>query len=90
MSGGAGVKKLKCRTHGKAPWRFTIVCLNCQRVYQARLEGEPFEPLVEGVDSAPEVCLCGSTLGPPQGSARAICSKCYIERATPTLKESRN
>jgi hypothetical protein len=73
------VKNLKCATHGKSPWRFTIVCIKCERVYQVAVK-QPFEPICPGAPSAPEVCECGSRLPGKTGSARAICTRCFIAR----------
>ena len=73
------MKLLRCRTHGKAPWRLTIVCATCGRVYQAVPEGQTFEPICAEAVRASEFCVCGDRL--PNGSARAICTACFKERA---------
>jgi hypothetical protein len=72
--------KLKCSLHGSAPWRFTIVCSKCERAYQAVLEGTPFEPVCSGAKRAPIVCECGSRLPGKEGTARAICTRCFLKR----------
>ena len=71
---------LQCGTHGKGEWLLTIVCKDWGRVYQAVKEGDDFEPICEGAVRSPEVCACGSRLPPPDGSARAICTRCFMDR----------
>jgi hypothetical protein len=75
-------RKLRCAAHGKRPWRLTIICKDCSRVYQAVMEGDDFEPLCVGAVPAPEVCACGSTLPGEQGSARPICTPCFVLRVS--------
>ena len=72
--------KLRCATHGKSEWKFTMVCSACGTVYQAVREGTEFEPICPGAVRAPEVCVCGSTLAGKKGSALAICTECFLKR----------
>lgn len=72
--------KLTCSNHGREKWRFTIICVGCKRVYQAVREGEPFVPVCHGAVRSPERCVCGLRLPGKGGSARPICTPCFIER----------
>lgn len=77
------MKKLdiRCATHGWLPWKLTIVCTACGAVYQAVTEDtEPFKPVCPGAVAAPEFCTCGLRLPGKDGSAKAICTACFIQR----------
>lgn len=81
------VKTLHCATHGDEPWKFTLVCKKCKRVFQARVEGVEYEPVHPKAVEAPRLCLCGADL--VHDTARAICTSCFIERvdlATQTVQ----
>jgi hypothetical protein len=81
---------VKCGSHGEQPWRYTIICIGCDRVYQVmhvqRKDGrvEHFDPLCATAKDAPMVCECGGRLsgGAPQShhTARMICSSCFVKR----------
>ncbi len=78
---------MKCGPHGKSKWLLTVMCMACKRVYQAHLEGTEFKPIIPEAKPAPQVCECGAqlaALGPPpadQGTAIAICTECFKDRA---------
>ena len=64
---------IRCRRHGAHPWRRTIVCTTCGRVFQVLH--------ASAAHFAPEVCPCGVQLLPRQHvasySAAPICTPCF-------------
>lgn len=64
---------IRCRSHGEQPWRRTIVCTACGRVFQVLH--------ASAAHFAPEVCLCGVQLLPglrvARYSAAPICTLCF-------------
>jgi hypothetical protein len=81
----AMLRMLKCGKHGPRPWRGTVVCNECERVYTTHDSALP--------SHAPEVCACEAVLMPMKGplplaetfSARVCCAECYRERAHEAL-----
>lgn len=74
-------RMLDCGEHGKSEWKGTVVCEDCEAVWQAMDEDAP--------RYAPAVCTCGAQLMPdplkPKGadetwSARPICTSCFERR----------
>lgn len=70
---------MKCQTHGKVPWRGTVVCEKCTTPY--RLD-DPTSPRYIDGRNAP--CQCGAKLTPsgPEDkrddfSARLCCQQCW-------------
>lgn len=77
------MRQLYCDTHGPTPWELTIMCMKCERVYQAVRAGEEFKPICDGAKAAPEHCECGARLPigvAGGGTARAICTSCFKAR----------
>lgn len=62
-----------CDSHGERPWHGTVVCDDCNRLYQTL---DPERP-----DFAPGVCHCGKPLLPSADeahfTARICCADCY-------------
>jgi len=64
-------RKLECDLHGRGPWQGEVICTACGAVW--KLEGDTHVP-------PPELgthCTCGANLVGPEGTARAICTRCY-------------
>jgi hypothetical protein len=55
------------------------VCAHCKRVYQAVPQRRAFDPICEGAVRAPKVCACGKSLVGEHGTARVICTACFID-----------
>ena len=72
---GDGVRFLQCDAHGHKPWRGTVLCSRCRKVYQTHDDGADHY--------ATELCACGVRLMPSERdrsedfSGRAICEDCY-------------
>lgn len=71
---------ITCSTHGLVEWKRTICCEKCLRVYQVVIRAGTFIPICQGAKQAPLFCECGSRLPGEGGSARAICTQCFIGR----------
>jgi hypothetical protein len=75
-SDNRATKTITCGQHGEVPWFGTVLCSNCDLVYQT--EDETAERY------APTICSCGMRLMPdlranprPKYTARIICQECY-------------
>lgn len=64
-------KKLLCNTHGSSPWTGQVVCTACDAVWHLNVDSPP---------TADGLCTCGAKLVGDDGTARAICGGCYVER----------
>ena len=80
-SKGQKEQSVLCRRHGTHPWRGTICCRNCRRVFQT---ADKMRPLY-----APEFCPCtvrlmpaplpeGQTSDPASYSAMKMCAECFL------------
>ena len=71
-----------CARHEAVECRGTVCCVACMRVYQVAVAGEPFAPVCRGAVRAPEVCACGAWLLGDEGSARIVCTDCFVVRVS--------
>jgi hypothetical protein len=67
-------RTMKCGTHGKKPWKGTIVCSACNLPWQMLDEHGPYY--------APRVCTCGAQLMPASAEdttfkGRTACDVCW-------------
>lgn len=62
---------LDCDSHGRAPWHGEVICVACGAVW--KLEGNAHVPPAE----CGKNCTCGKSLVGDDGTARAICARCY-------------
>lgn len=71
-------RMLLCDGHGAVPWHGEVICAisagGCARVW--KLENDEDVPPRE----LDKHCVCGRSLVGVNGTARAICARCYTDR----------
>lgn len=69
---------LLCDTHGGLPYHGEVICApsvgGCGAVWKLEKDADVPPPELG------KHCVCGRSLVGPEGTARAICAKCYRER----------
>ena len=72
-----GFRVLRCSSHGRVLWSGEVICVGCNAVWHLGGGDEP--PTEDGT------CTCGKKLSGEEGTARAICGRCYKSMKRPCL-----
>ena len=63
------IRALVCRSHGTVAWTGEVICDACGSVWWLGHDDPPGEG---------NLCTCGRALSGDNGTARAICHRCYL------------